>query len=357
LGKLLVLIVDTCLLLSKKINDFDCSQQRSLQPEASLSLNQFELVNSREKIYCEVMKPLQFETISFYDSKGSTLIVPYHYSASLTSSGQTGNAKRTRRLAQEIVSLNSSLPLSLSSSVFVRASEERLDAMKVLIIGPADTPYANGCLEFDIYFPPTYPTTPMLVNLETTGNRSVRFNPNLYDDGKVCLSILNTWRGRPEERWNPETSSLLQVIVSIQSLILVNDPYFNEPGYERWRNTPAGQQASREYDANIRHQMVRWAMIEMLKHPPHAFADIVKRHFWLKRDEICEQVEGWIEETQINVTSKGSNNKTLSAYVSGLKKQYELLKDEFEKMECPSELSSILCSRRFLTPSIRSREK
>ena len=39
--------------------------------------------------------------------------------------------KRTRRLAQEIVSLNSSLPLSLSSSVFIRASEERLDAMKV----------------------------------------------------------------------------------------------------------------------------------------------------------------------------------------------------------------------------------
>lgn len=39
----------------------------------------------------------------------------------------------------------------------------------------------------------------------------VRFNPNLYQDGKVCLSILNTWHGRPEEKWNPQTSSLLQV--------------------------------------------------------------------------------------------------------------------------------------------------
>ena len=39
--------------------------------------------------------------------------------------------------------------------------------------------YANGCFEFDIYFPADYPNTPMLVNLETTGNRSVRFNPNL----------------------------------------------------------------------------------------------------------------------------------------------------------------------------------
>jgi baculoviral IAP repeat-containing protein 6 len=119
------------------------------------------------------------ETITFYDSKVANLVVPYHYSTSLSSSGQVGSAKRTRRLAQEIVSLNSSLPLSLSSSVFVRASEERLDAMKVLITGPSETPYSNGCFEFDIFFPSDYPNSPMLVNLETTGNRSVRFNPNL----------------------------------------------------------------------------------------------------------------------------------------------------------------------------------
>lgn len=43
-----------------------------------------------------------------------------------------GGTKRLRRLAQEVVALNSSLPLSASSSVFVRASEERLDVMKVV---------------------------------------------------------------------------------------------------------------------------------------------------------------------------------------------------------------------------------
>lgn len=52
---------------------------------------------------------------------------------------------------------------------------------------------------------------PMLINLETTGRHSVRFNPNLYNDGKVCLSVLNTWHGRPEEKWNAHTSSFLQV--------------------------------------------------------------------------------------------------------------------------------------------------
>ena len=81
----------------------------------------------------------------------------------------------------------------------------------MLITGPCDTPYANGCFEFDVYFPQDYPNSPPLINLETTGNHTVRFNPNLYNDGKVCLSVLNTWHGRPEEKWNPQTSSFLQV--------------------------------------------------------------------------------------------------------------------------------------------------
>lgn len=57
----------------------------------------------------------------------------------------------------------------------------------MLITGPADTPYANGCFEFDVYFPQDYPNSPPLVNLETTGGHSVRFNPNLYNDGKVSV--------------------------------------------------------------------------------------------------------------------------------------------------------------------------
>lgn len=61
-----------------------------------------------------------------------------------------------------------------------------------------------------------YPNTPMLINLETTGRHSVRFNPNLYLDGKVCLSVLNTWHGRPEEQWNAQTSSFLQVNINLQ---------------------------------------------------------------------------------------------------------------------------------------------
>ncbi|KAH7717023.1 hypothetical protein AAVH_15537, partial [Aphelenchoides avenae] len=109
----------------------------------------------------------------------------------------------------------------------------------VLIIGPVGTPYANGCFLFDVYQPPDYPNSPPHVQLTTTGNGTVRFNPNLYACGKVCLSLLNTWLGFPKERWSP-SSSLLQVLVSIQALILVEDPWFNEPGRGFMRGTAKG---------------------------------------------------------------------------------------------------------------------
>lgn len=115
--------------------------------------------------------------------------VPHHYESQVKAVGDVNNAARARRLAQEAVTLSTSLPLSASSSVFVRCDEERLDVMKVLITGPSDTPYANGCFEFDVYFPQDYPNSPPLINLETTGNQTVRFNPNLYNDGKVRFSI------------------------------------------------------------------------------------------------------------------------------------------------------------------------
>jgi hypothetical protein len=66
-----------------------------------------------------------------------------------------------------------------------------------------------------------------MVLLRTTGGGRVRFNPNLYACGKVCLSLLGTWSGAQGESWNPDASSALQVLISIQSLILVDDPYFN----------------------------------------------------------------------------------------------------------------------------------
>lgn len=64
-----------------------------------------------------------------------------------------------------------------------------------MIAGPEGTPYAGGLFEFDCFLPLDYPQKPPLVHLRTTGNGIVRFNPNLYANGKVCLSLLGTWPG------------------------------------------------------------------------------------------------------------------------------------------------------------------
>lgn len=268
---------------------------------------------------------------------GYRFTISHHFESNVRMTGDRGHPARVKRLAQETVTLSTSLPLSFSSSVFVRCDTDRLDIMKVLITGPADTPYANGCFEFDVYFPADYPNSPMMINLETTGRHSVRFNPNLYNDGKVCLSVLNTWHGRPEEKWNAQTSSFLQVLVSIQSLILVSEPYFNEPGFERSRGTPSGNHSSREYNSNIYQACVKWAMLEQLKNPCPCFKDVIYTHFWLKRNEICQQIENWIAELSRPQYSDRSG-RAISFNSMVLRRQYRQIREELAKLPVPEGL-------------------
>jgi baculoviral IAP repeat-containing protein 6 len=132
--------------------------------------------------------------------------------------------------------------------------------MKALMIPAEDTPYAMGCFEFDIYIPDEYPNCPPKVLLRTTGGGRVRFNPNLYNEGKVCLSLLGTWPGEP---WNPKVSNLLQVCNSILFLIFVEKPYFNEPGYATSEDTPAGDQASSDYNRVIQNGTVKVCLLHI----------------------------------------------------------------------------------------------
>ena len=59
---------------------------------------------------------------------------------------------------------------------------------------------------------------------DATGFKLIDCCRNLYEEGKVCLSILGTWAGDRTESWNPARSSLLQAFVSIQGLVLVKEP-------------------------------------------------------------------------------------------------------------------------------------
>uniref|UniRef100_A0A8B9PLD3 Ubiquitin-conjugating enzyme E2 Z n=1 Tax=Apteryx owenii TaxID=8824 RepID=A0A8B9PLD3_APTOW len=129
-------------------------------------------------------------------------------------------------------------------------------SIHALITGPFDTPYEGGFFLFLFRCPPDYPIHPPRVKLMTTGNNTVRFNPNFYRNGKVCLSILGTWTG---PAWSP-AQSISSVLISIQSLMTEN-PYHNEPGFEQERH-PGD---SKNYNECIRHETIRVAVCDMLE--------------------------------------------------------------------------------------------
>lgn len=132
----------------------------------------------------------------------------------------------------------------------------------------------------------------------------------------------------------------LQVLVSIQSLILVPEPYFNEPGYERSRGTPAGNQSSREYNANICQATVRWAMLEQILNPCPCFKDVIQAHFYLKRDEIIAQVDGWIKDLERDVTEKrttrsGAGKRSPASNLETFRKIFQQLKEKLMGLTAP----------------------
>ena len=143
-----------------------------------------------------------------------------------------------------------------------------MDLMRAFISGPPDTPYAAGLWQFDIALPPQYPDIPPKVKFCSTGGGQVRVNPNLYADGKVCLSLLGTWAG---PGWVPGTSTLSQVLLSIQSQIMCDIPYANEPSFEAIVAQPAGKRAVAKHNCMIRLANIRHAMLEPLKTPKPGF--------------------------------------------------------------------------------------
>ena len=204
------------------------------------------------------------------------------------------------RVAREVAGLGSTLPVSAASSAFVRVDEERSVLWSVLITGPEDTPYDGGAFVFDAFFPSGYPIAAPRLKFRTTGGGRVRFNPNLYKDGKVCLSLLGTWSGARGETWDPAVSTMLQVIVSVQSLIFVPRPYFNEPGYEQSIGTADGDAKCAEYNAFVREDTLRCAVLEALRKPTPAFADAIRAHFKRRAAHILgPNVRGrWTEEAK-----------------------------------------------------------
>jgi ubiquitin-conjugating enzyme E2 Z len=124
-----------------------------------------------------------------------------------------------------------------------------------MIRGPTGTPYADALLFFSVEFPADYPFSPPKV-LILTSDGITRFHPNLYVQGKVCLSILGTYSG---PQWSGALS-FNSVLLSILGL-LDNNPLAHEPAWEK--GTLQDPRHS-TYAECVEHQMVKY-MVELIK--------------------------------------------------------------------------------------------
>ncbi|KNA04457.1 hypothetical protein SOVF_199360 [Spinacia oleracea] len=159
-----------------------------------------------------------------------------------------------KKIMQEWKLLSKDLP----ETIFVRVYENRVNILRAAIVGARGTPYHDGLFFFDVAFPSDYPARPPFVYYWSFG---YRLNPNLYSNGRVCLSLLNTW-----------------LLLSIQALVLNEKPYFNEPGYSGWSGRTYGEKKSLAYSEDVFVLSCK-TMLRVLRKPPQSFELVVAQHF------------------------------------------------------------------------------
>lgn len=129
----------------------------------------------------------------------------------------------TKRLLKDVKELIKH-PLD-SHSIYYKHDESNILKGYVYICGPKDTMYFGGNYFFEFTFPYDYPHKPPKVEFKTNDGIT-RFHPNMYRSGKLCLSILNTWRG---DQWTG-CQSIRTILLTIVS-IMDNVPLLHEPGF------------------------------------------------------------------------------------------------------------------------------
>jgi len=179
-----------------------------------------------------------------------------------------------KRLTREIQNFHlnkESLP-----NIFIDYAPDNLYKIRcMIIVGEKDTPYYMGHYFFTLNFhPKNYPFQPPSIEFETK-NGNVRFHPNLYTNGKVCISILGTWTGPP---WS-SCQSLTTVLLSLQALF-TEFPLQHEPGYENISKTDI---RSETYDSIIQYENIKTTIIGYLEEkgiPPsfEVFLPMIKKN-------------------------------------------------------------------------------
>lgn len=281
------------------LKDVECKPAGSHANSESSS--KAEVDESTDAVMQKFRQFKQFDTV---DS-----IPDHHYDKIGASAAETQRPKNwTKKIQEEWKILEENLP----DKIFVRVCESRMELIRAVIVGPLGTPYHDGLFFFDCFFPAKYPAVPPQVYYHSGG---LRLNPNLYNNGKVCLSLLGTWHGKNCENWNPDKSTMLQVLVSIQALILNEKPFFNEPGYAESYRADEGQRRSKDYNDNTFVLSLK-TMMYTLRKPPKPFEDFVAGHFRLRARNILTACRSYAEGGPVGEVLHNAAQSSRNASVS-----------------------------------------
>ncbi|KAL7671470.1 hypothetical protein ACOME3_006366 [Neoechinorhynchus agilis] len=97
--------------------------------------------------------------------------------------------------------------------------EDNYFEWEAVITGPKDTPFEDGVFFASLKFPEDYPLNPPTMTFLTKV-----FHPNVYPDGRVCISILHAPGSDPTgyetmaERWSP-VQSVEKILLSVMSML------------------------------------------------------------------------------------------------------------------------------------------
>ena len=152
-----------------------------------------------------------------------------------------------------------------------------------VVFGPSDTLYQYGAYFFEFNFPYNYPFSPPKLKY-LTNDGITRFNPNLYRNGKVCISILNTWKG---EQWT-SCQTIRTVLLTLVTLFH-NKPLLNEPGIkESYKDFNAYNQIIKfkNYEIAIYRILAKKLMPDKFI----TFYPIIKKNFIKYKEKIIEDI-------------------------------------------------------------------
>nr|GEU66545.1 hypothetical protein [Tanacetum cinerariifolium] len=160
----------------------------------------------------------------------------------------------------------------LPETIFVRVYEDRMDLLRALVH------YRSGGLGI---------------------------NPNLYKRGKVLLSLPKTSCGQ-EIMWVLGSSTILQLLVSIQHWILNAKPLFNDMKYSVLSGSFHGEESSVLYNRNTFIKTLK-TMVYTMKSLPKNFEVFAVGHFRNLYGDILAACEKEAKETG-SVTFKNDLN-------------------------------------------------